>query len=81
MFKNKLQYSLNDSSDWYLQYAFLMHSHKVQGLVDEVVAQRLEQALHQRHAEAVHSRPAGGVLGLSGETLLKDKEIRYYLVR
>lgn len=51
-----------------------MNTHKVQGLVDEVVAQRLEQTLHQGHAEAVNSRPAGGVLGLSGEALLKDKE-------
>ena len=49
-----------------------MNAHEVQGLVDEVVAQRLQQALHQRHAEAVHSRPAGGVLRLAGETLHKE---------
>lgn len=49
-----------------------MNPHEVQGLVDEVVAQRLEQTLHQGHAEAVNSWPAGGVLGLSGEALLKE---------
>lgn len=52
-----------------------MNAHKVEGLVNEVVAQRLEQTLHQGHAQAVNSWPAGGVLGLSGEALLKeDKE-------
>lgn len=49
-----------------------MNPHKVQGLVDEVVAQRLEQTLHQRHAEAVNPWPAGRVLRLSGEALLKE---------
>lgn len=53
-----------------------MNPHKVQGLVDEVVAQRLEQTLHQRHTEAVNSWPAGGVLGLSGEALLKEEDSR-----
>lgn len=59
----------------YLQYAFLMYSDKVQRFVDEVVAQRLQQTLHQRHAEPVDPRPAGGVLGLPGETLLTDTDI------
>lgn len=51
-----------------------MNAHKVEGLVDEVVAQRLEQALHQGHAQAVNSWPAGGVLGLPGEALLREEE-------
>lgn len=51
-----------------------MNAHKVEGLVDEVVAQRLEQTLHQGHAQAVNSWPAGRVLGLSGEALLKEEE-------
>lgn len=59
---------------WYLQDSLLVNPHKVQGLVDEVVAQRLEQTLHQRHAEAVNSWPAGGVLGLPGEALLREEE-------
>lgn len=57
-----------------------MHSNKVQGFIDEVVAQSLEQALHQRHAEAIHTRPTCRVLGLSGETLLRDTDILDYYV-
>jgi hypothetical protein len=57
----------------HLQYAFLVHSDKVEGLVDEVVAQRLEQDLHEGHREAVHPRPAGSILGLTGETLIRKR--------
>lgn len=57
-----------------------MDSNKVQRLIDEVVAQSLEQTFHQRHAEAVDTWPAGRVLGLSGETLFRNKGYYYYNV-
>lgn len=63
-----------------LQNAFLMNSDEVQGVVDEVVAQRLEQTLHQRHAQAVHAGPARRVLGLPG-ALLGDEGILYKVRR
>ena len=52
-----------------------MNPNKVQSLVDEVVAQRLQKALHQRHAEAVDSGPAGGVLRLAGEALHTEDRV------
>lgn len=61
----------------YLKDALLVHADKVQGFVDEAVAQRLEQTLHQRHAEAVDPRPARCILGLTGETLLRDIDHRF----
>lgn len=57
----------------YLEDALLVHAHKVQRFVDEVVAKRLEQTLHQRHAQTVHSWPAGRILGLSGEILPRER--------
>lgn len=49
-----------------------MNSNKVQGFINEVVAQRLEKTLHQRHAEAVNARPTGHILRLPGEALLTE---------
>lgn len=65
--------SKSNNTRWHLQDSLLVNAYKVQGLVDEVIAQCLEQTLHQRHAEAVNSWPAGGVLGLSGEALLREE--------
>lgn len=60
----------------YLQDAFLMDSNKVQSLIDEVVAQGLEQTFHQRHAESVNPGPAGRVLGLTRKAL-REREPRH----
>lgn len=53
-----------------------MYSHKVQSFIDEVVAKRLEQALHQGHAQAVDSWPTGEILRLSGKSLHRGVLIR-----
>lgn len=58
----------------HLQDAFLMNSNKIERLVDEVVAQRLEQTLHQRQTEPIHTGPGGGVYRLTGERL-REKSV------
>lgn len=54
----------------------MVNSDKVECLVDEVVAQRLEQTLHQRQTKPIHTGPGGGVYGLTGERLREREKER-----
>lgn len=58
----------------HLEDALLMNSNKVECLVDEVIAQCLEQTLHQRQTEPIHTGPGGGVDRLTGESLRQENQ-------
>jgi hypothetical protein len=51
-------------ADPHLQGPLLVDTHEIQGLSQEVVAQSLEQPLHQGHGQTVDPWPGWGIQGL-----------------
>lgn len=60
----------------YLQDALLVHAHKVERLINEVVTESFQETFHQRQTQSVHTWPAGGVLRLTHKRLRERERER-----